>query len=300
MRADGRAGRARGPRARHRRGRRARRHGAGDAARHRPPAVRLPAPRTSPPASRSPARRSTSCTRGCCCSTCRSASTCWRGCGTRSPRAAICSSRTTTCAASACCPSWTSVDEVARVITGAFGAAGADVSRRARLPQLFAQAGVGTPDGTDVAGRIEPLGDRPRHAGERRSAACCRRPWRTASPPRQGRRGAGRDRPRRRPVRRPPDAVAAADRRLEAQGAGMTAVIRLRRAPGRGGGRPRRAPARWTSRRSAGTSRSRSSAGSSRTTRRAPSRRASCWRCTARSRRGTRTSTAGSPPPRSG
>lgn len=25
------------------------------------------------------------------------------------------------------------------------------------MPQLFAQAGVGTPDGTDVTGRIEPL-----------------------------------------------------------------------------------------------------------------------------------------------
>jgi len=48
-------------------------------------------------------------------------------------------------------------DEVLRVFTGAFGAAAADVSAGTRLPQLFAQAGVGTPDGTDVAGRIEPL-----------------------------------------------------------------------------------------------------------------------------------------------
>ena len=47
--------------------------------------------------------------------------------------------------------------ELLRVLTGAFGAAGADVSAGARLPQLFVQAGVGTPDGTDVAGRIEPL-----------------------------------------------------------------------------------------------------------------------------------------------
>jgi hypothetical protein len=29
----------------------------------------------------------------------------------------------------------------------------------ARLPELFAQAGIGTPDGTDVSGRLEPLGD---------------------------------------------------------------------------------------------------------------------------------------------
>jgi ubiquinone/menaquinone biosynthesis C-methylase UbiE len=48
-------------------------------------------------------------------------------------------------------------DELLRVLTGAFAAMGADVSAGARLPQLFAQAGVGTPDGTDVAGHIEPL-----------------------------------------------------------------------------------------------------------------------------------------------
>ena len=47
--------------------------------------------------------------------------------------------------------------ELLRVLTGAFGAAGADVSAGARLLQLFVQAGAGTPDGTDVAGRIEPL-----------------------------------------------------------------------------------------------------------------------------------------------
>jgi SAM-dependent methyltransferase len=49
------------------------------------------------------------------------------------------------------------VGELLRVWAGAFGAVGADVSAGTRLPQLFAQAGVGTPDGTDVAGRIEPL-----------------------------------------------------------------------------------------------------------------------------------------------
>ena len=49
------------------------------------------------------------------------------------------------------------VGELLRVWTGAFGAAGADISAGTRLPQLFTQAGVGTPDGTDVAGRIEPL-----------------------------------------------------------------------------------------------------------------------------------------------
>jgi SAM-dependent methyltransferase len=54
-------------------------------------------------------------------------------------------------------PDLPSVAELGRVITGAFGAAGADAYVGARLPRLFAQAGVGTPDGTDVAGRIEPL-----------------------------------------------------------------------------------------------------------------------------------------------
>ena len=54
-------------------------------------------------------------------------------------------------------PALASVEEVGRVLTGAFTAAGADVSAGARLPVLFAQAGVGEPDGTDVAGRLEPL-----------------------------------------------------------------------------------------------------------------------------------------------
>ena len=49
------------------------------------------------------------------------------------------------------------VGELLRVWDGAFGAVGADVSTGTRLPQLFEQAGLGAPDGTDVAGRIEPL-----------------------------------------------------------------------------------------------------------------------------------------------
>lgn len=55
-------------------------------------------------------------------------------------------------------PDLPSVGEVGRVINGAFGAAGADVQAGARLAQLFDRAGVGAPDGSDVAGRIEPLG----------------------------------------------------------------------------------------------------------------------------------------------
>jgi trans-aconitate methyltransferase len=54
-------------------------------------------------------------------------------------------------------PALASVSEMLRVITGAFTAAGCDVHAGAHLAQLFAQAGAGSPDGTDVAGRIEPL-----------------------------------------------------------------------------------------------------------------------------------------------
>ena len=56
-------------------------------------------------------------------------------------------------------PSLASMDECLRVVVGAFSAARCDVRVGARLPQLFAQAGIGTPDGTDVAGRLEPLAD---------------------------------------------------------------------------------------------------------------------------------------------
>jgi len=55
-------------------------------------------------------------------------------------------------------PARDSVEEIGRVIIGAFTAVGCDVHAGARLPQLFVQAGAGVPDGTDVAGRIEPLG----------------------------------------------------------------------------------------------------------------------------------------------
>jgi trans-aconitate methyltransferase len=54
-------------------------------------------------------------------------------------------------------PQLDSVAEMKRVWNGAFAAVGADFCAGARLPQLFAQAGAGAPDGTDVAGRIEPL-----------------------------------------------------------------------------------------------------------------------------------------------
>jgi 2-polyprenyl-3-methyl-5-hydroxy-6-metoxy-1,4-benzoquinol methylase len=55
-------------------------------------------------------------------------------------------------------PTLSSVEEVMRVMTEGFGAVGCDVRVGAGLPYLLAQAGVGAPDGTDVAGRLEPLG----------------------------------------------------------------------------------------------------------------------------------------------
>jgi SAM-dependent methyltransferase len=54
-------------------------------------------------------------------------------------------------------PSLDSVDEFRRVALATFAAAGCDVHVGVRLPELFARAGIGAPDGTDVAGRLEPL-----------------------------------------------------------------------------------------------------------------------------------------------
>jgi SAM-dependent methyltransferase len=54
-------------------------------------------------------------------------------------------------------PSLESIDEWSRVVTGAFSAAGCDLHVGTRLPLLFEEAGIGPPDGTDVAGRLEPL-----------------------------------------------------------------------------------------------------------------------------------------------
>lgn len=54
-------------------------------------------------------------------------------------------------------PSLDSVEEFTRVAVGAFTGAGRDVHIGHRLPLLFAEAGIGAPDGVDVAGRLEPL-----------------------------------------------------------------------------------------------------------------------------------------------
>jgi ubiquinone/menaquinone biosynthesis C-methylase UbiE len=56
-------------------------------------------------------------------------------------------------------PTLDSVEELRRVLTEAFTAAGCDVQIGARLPELFAQAGIGAPDGTDVSGHLEPLAE---------------------------------------------------------------------------------------------------------------------------------------------
>jgi ubiquinone/menaquinone biosynthesis C-methylase UbiE len=54
-------------------------------------------------------------------------------------------------------PALDSVDELMRVISETFSAVGCDMRVGARLPELFEQAGIGVPDGTDVSGRLEPL-----------------------------------------------------------------------------------------------------------------------------------------------
>jgi SAM-dependent methyltransferase len=56
-----------------------------------------------------------------------------------------------------CEPPLGSLAEVSEILTGAFVSLGCDVRAGIRLPRLFAEAGVGAPDGTDVAGRIEPV-----------------------------------------------------------------------------------------------------------------------------------------------
>jgi SAM-dependent methyltransferase len=54
-------------------------------------------------------------------------------------------------------PAADGVAEAVRLIVATFEAMGCDVRAGLRLPLLFAEAGAGAPDDTDVAGRIEPL-----------------------------------------------------------------------------------------------------------------------------------------------
>jgi SAM-dependent methyltransferase len=55
-------------------------------------------------------------------------------------------------------PEVASADEAMRIMIATFEARGCDVRAGLRLRQLFADAGAGYPDGTDVAGRLEPFG----------------------------------------------------------------------------------------------------------------------------------------------
>jgi SAM-dependent methyltransferase len=54
-------------------------------------------------------------------------------------------------------PPLDTIEEWKRVALGAFTGAGRDIRIGHRLPLIFGEAGLGAPDGTDVAGRLEPL-----------------------------------------------------------------------------------------------------------------------------------------------
>lgn len=54
-------------------------------------------------------------------------------------------------------PALHSVDDWKHVVLSAFSDAGRDIHIGQRVPLLFGQAGIGEPDGTDVAGRLESL-----------------------------------------------------------------------------------------------------------------------------------------------
>jgi ubiquinone/menaquinone biosynthesis C-methylase UbiE len=54
-------------------------------------------------------------------------------------------------------PALDTMQEFNRVVPAAFTGAGCDIHIGHRLPLLFTHAGIGAPDGTDVAGRLEPL-----------------------------------------------------------------------------------------------------------------------------------------------
>jgi ubiquinone/menaquinone biosynthesis C-methylase UbiE len=56
-----------------------------------------------------------------------------------------------------CYPPLPVVEEWRRVFLGTYTAVGRDIRLGHRLPTLFAEAGVGRPDGTEVVGRLEPF-----------------------------------------------------------------------------------------------------------------------------------------------
>ena len=114
-------------------------------------------------------------------------------------------------------PSLESVDELGRVVIDAFAAAGCDVHVGARLPELFARAGIGAPDGTDVSGRLEPLVDAQQDARRGLQGSAADRDRAGHHDGGAFRRVAVGPGGRRRAVSRRDRAVAVADRRLEAQ-----------------------------------------------------------------------------------
>jgi ubiquinone/menaquinone biosynthesis C-methylase UbiE len=63
-------------------------------------------------------------------------------------------------------PELPSLDAAMRLLCSGFAAVGADVAVGARLPALFAEAGIGAPDGTDVAGRLTTTLDAATYLGQ--------------------------------------------------------------------------------------------------------------------------------------
>ena len=160
--------------------------GAVDAPRRRPSPVRVRAARRNGRGSDSLRHRSTWCTHGCCSTTCPSASRCCGACGTPSPQAGIWSFRTTTCRASASSRRSTVVEEIgSRPRRGVHRRGLRRAHRRAASLDLFAQAGIGAPDGTDVSGRLEPLAETQRMLSGCLHEPAAGRDERTASRPRR-------------------------------------------------------------------------------------------------------------------
>ena len=76
-------------------------------------------------------------------------------------------------------PALSSIDDVGRLIVAGMTAAGCEVRVGSLLPHLFGEASLGRPDGTDVAGHLEPL-EAMGPMLVRSSRASCRPPSRMA------------------------------------------------------------------------------------------------------------------------
>ena len=122
-------------------------------------------------------------------------------------------------------PPLETMDEWKRVVLGAFTGAGCDIRIGTRLPLLFAEAGLGAPDGTDVAGRPRGARHGRRDAGRRPRQHAARRAVHGPDDARRGRALARRLRARPARPRRAARTLAAAGRRLEAEGRPMTPAL---------------------------------------------------------------------------